>query len=620
VNYALERKSTPPNAGLSLAGGNRFDVSNGMTFGFLAALDYDDKWLTTEQQRTDYVVGGGGLVPQNDYTYYTTGRNIDLSGFFTMGADIGEHHSLAYNGMLLRSTTDLTQRISGFNKDADGGDVQFTEFARTERQLLANQLLGEHTIPKLWDMKWKWGFTRAKANTDIPDARSYRYDPDTLTPQTDDLIFSLRNDSNQRRWSELEDTSDSWNIDLVQPFPFWRDSDLSLRTGLSSVKKDRYSSIRRFAFQSRGSVSGNVELRRNLNPEDIIFDETIDPRGWQLGEATIPTDAYTADQTLDSWYAGLDFSFHDWLRLGGGVRQEASDQSVVTFDIFNEQGDPIVSELGTDDRFLSLSTTLVFGNHQIRGGYGETTNRPDFKELSPAVYKDPLLDRFIKGNPNLMPAYLKNYDLRWDWYFAQGEFVSLGAFYKAFTDPIENVILPGAAQITSFDNAETADNTGVEFEIYKTMDFIGRLWGAREWWGKWYVNANYSWIKSNIQLSEQNSAVQTSSSRPLQGQSPYVLNFQLGYDDPDRGINTALLYNIFGEYIVDVGTNGAPDIYSQPRGVLDFVYAQKFAGHWKFKFRARNLLDAEVELTQGDRTRRSFGVGREYSAAIEWSF
>jgi hypothetical protein len=99
-----------------------------------------------------------------------------------------------------------------------------------------------------------------------------------------------------------------------------------------------------------------------------------------------------------------------------------------------------------------------------------------------------------------------------------------------------------------------------------------------------------------------------------------VWNFQVGYDDLDRGISTALLFNIFGESIVDVGTNGAPDIYQQPRAVLDFVWSNTFGEHWKFKFRARNLLDAEVEITQGDKTRRSFSVGREYQAAIEWSF
>ena len=175
---------------------------------------------------------------------------------------------------------------------------------------------------------------------------------------------------------------------------------------------------------------------------------------------------------------------------------------------------------------------------------------------------------------------------------------------------------PTAEEIREFCTA----NFGVEFELYTDLDFIGRWWGEESWWEKWYVNTNYAWIDSTIELSERDSAVLTSASRPLQGQSPYVWNFQLGYDDLDRGINMALLYNVFGKRIVDVGTNGAPDIYSQPRPILDFVYSHSFKDNWKFKFRARNLLDAEVELTQGDQTTRSFTVGREYTVALEWSY
>ena len=152
---------------------------------------------------------------------------------------------------------------------------------------------------------------------------------------------------------------------------------------------------------------------------------------WLGLAVAIATDAYTADQTIDSSYFAVNWGLDDWLRLGGGFRNERSSQSVTTFDQFSPDRNPIESELKTRDLFPSLSATLVFGDHQVRAGYGETTNRPDFKELSPAIYKDPLLDRFIKGNPNLIPAYLTNYDVRWDWYFDQGEFVSLGDFYKA---------------------------------------------------------------------------------------------------------------------------------------------------------------------------------------------
>ncbi|MSQ99526.1 MAG: TonB-dependent receptor [Xanthomonadales bacterium] len=241
------------------------------------------------------------------------------------------------------------------------------------------------------------------------------------------------------------------------------------------------------------------------------------------------------------------------------------------------------------------------------------------RSLSPSLFKDPILDRIVIGNPDLVAAYLENYDLRWDYYFDQEEFVSLGVFYKQFTNPIETVILAGAEQITTFDNAQAADNAGIEFEMYTDLEFFKRWWSGTDIWKKLYVNTNFSWIKSSITLSEDNAAVQTSSSRPLQGQSPYVLNFQLGYDDPDRGTNASLLYNVFGERIVDVGTNGAPDVYEQPRPQLDFIYSQFFHENWRVKCQAKNLLNPEVELTQGDKTRLTFDVGREYTISLQWS-
>jgi hypothetical protein len=42
--------------------------------GFLAAMNYEEQWLSTVAQRTDYVVSGGELSPQNDFTYDSTLR------------------------------------------------------------------------------------------------------------------------------------------------------------------------------------------------------------------------------------------------------------------------------------------------------------------------------------------------------------------------------------------------------------------------------------------------------------------------------------------------------------------------------------------------------------------
>ena len=97
-------------------------------------------------------------------------------------------------------------------------------------------------------------------------------------------------------------------------------------------------------------------------------------------------------------------------------------------------------------------------------------------------------------------------------------------------------------------------------------------------------------------------------------------NFQLGYDDAENGINASILYNVFGERIVDVGTNGAPDIYEQPRPQLDFIYSQVFHDNWRVKFQAQEPAEPRDELTQGDETRLEFEIGREYSVSLEWAY
>jgi len=580
-----------------------------------------DKWRTYNERQTDYTNSGDGtLQSENDYIYNTTKREIGLSGYFTVGLQVGENNTLTYDWMLLRDTSDKAQIQQGFNKDTDGGDVKFTELEWIERQMQANQLLGEHTLPLLGNLKFDWQLTQAKAKSDAPDTRRYRYDPDTLTPQQDDFIFSLRNDSNQRRWSKLGDHSDSYDVNAIFPVKLWKRVTVDVSAGFSHVKKSRDSAVRRFSFKSSGSISGNIELRRHQSLEDVITADTVDPQGWQLVEVTIPTDAYTAKQVIDAWHTGLDFHFGDVFRLSTGFDNEKSDQSVSTFNLFDPERNPVNSSLNTKDSFPFVSASLILGSHQIRAGYAETTNRPDFKELAESFFKDPVLDRLVQGNPDLVPAKISHYDLRWDYYFNPSEFISLGAFYKEFRHPIESVILASPeAKLSSFDNAEVAKNFGAEFELYETLGFLNDWWGWGSLLENFHINTNFAWIKSDITLSKDNAAVQTSLSRPLQGQSPYVWNFQIGYDDEARGINSALLFRVSGKRITDVGINGSPDIYEQPRPSLDFIYSQTFRC-LKLKLKAENLLDPKYELTQGPETTRVSKAGRVYRAALEYTF
>ena len=106
---------------------------------------------------------------------------------------------------------------------------------------------------------------------------------------------------------------------------------------------------------------------------------------------------------------------------------------------------------------------------QLRFGYSETINRPDSRELSPArfIRED---GRTEEGNPNLQFAEIKNYDIRYEWYFGDSDSVTVGVFYKT-SQIVEYSIasIGGEGQLDTVANADEAELTGIEVEIEKQI-------------------------------------------------------------------------------------------------------------------------------------------------------
>lgn len=606
-DYDLRYSTLDPNMGLDLAGGMRFELDSGAVWGFSSALEYGSDYENREEIRRSYVSSGDNLVLESEELSDTTKRNINASLFTTLGAELNENHTVSSNLMWLRSTENFNEIAEGFNEDL-GNSRRIYELRWTERDLESFQFSGAHTYPALNDLALDWQYTDSTANFDEPDNRIYRYD------QRDegDFVFSTRNDSNSRVWRGLTDMSKNIRYDLTWPLSFGGHHDLLFNFGQNWVNKDRDSEIRRFVFEDRGSLTNEANSSDPLS--QILNPDFIAPNGYQLIEVTRSTDNYFAALDIKASYFSLDYAFKENFRVTAGVREERFDQSVTTFQLFDPDSSPVVSGLSDSDYFPALSSTFVWGKHQFRMNYSETAARPDFKELSPAQFKDPVFNRNVIGNPDLEVGKIKHYDLRWDLYFSAGEFVSLSFFYKEFIKPIEMIILPGAAGIISFENADFAENSGVELEFYKDFSFI------RESWSDYYLSANFAYIDSEITLSTERPGSQTNNTRPLQGQSPFVANIQLGYDNKDKGINASLLYNIFGERISEAGTSGSPDVYEQPFRQLDFVYSQKFADRWKISFKAKNLLDDDVEFLQGDVITRQYSKGRTFGLGLSYDF
>jgi outer membrane receptor protein involved in Fe transport len=184
--------------------------------------------------------------------------------------------------------------------------------------------------------------------------------------------------------------------------------------------------------------------------------------------------------------------------------------------------------------------------------------------------------------------------------------VAASVFYKRFIAPIEAVI--NANNDVLYQNVDAAQSYGAELEARFALPL-----GFR-------VGANLSLIRSRVDFDSEEAGAQTSPSRPLQGQSPYVGNVELGYTFVPWKSDLTLLYNVLGERISEAGIRGSPDVYEQPFHRLDFTYSQKLPESLLLKLSAINMLNQRVQFKQGEVEVLGYDPGVAFLASMEWSF
>ncbi len=607
--YGARQQRIGPNGGFSLALGNGYPLNDDIRLGVIAAIRYNQNWDSRKETRNTYSASNSGLTRVGNLDVDSTERSIDASAFVGLGLDIGKYQRIGLTLMQLRQTDDRARISDGL---VDSVESRFYELKWIENQLAAAQLTGKHMFPALHDLDVDWQYTKARANRDVPDQRSYRYD------YSGDLLeYSRRSDANASSYGRLEDNQDDVGFKATLPFYFDSGASLALSAGVGRTTRDRDSSIRTFSLQLASGSPLNAEPGFfSQSIDDILSAANIRPDGFALREVTRPTDNYFARQTINSGFFNADLNLGTW-RFIAGARREKNDQSVTTFDVGNSNFDPIVSGIQASDWLPAAGITWAYSdNAQLRLGFSRTLSRPDFRELSPAPFTDPELDIDTIGNPDLKTTQLRNLDLRWEYYFSGLDSVSISAFQKKFENPIEKLRVPGSTPLLELANAKSANNLGVEFDVQKDLGFISERW-LKNWnLSAYRLGFNYARIRSDITLDAVSAGFQTNQSRPMQGQSPYVANVQFGYSG--ETVEANLLFNRFGRRISEVGVQGQPDIYEESFSSLDFLWRHQLSGDLRVTLRLRNLLDPQVQFSQGGLDTRTYRRGREALVSLEW--
>ena len=615
-NYATETKKLPPDFGLKLNFANRDEMyGSNWGWGYNFSFNYKNEWRQRVEERTSFSLDGqGGLVAADTTTREKTGNNIDLGAMLNLSAEIGGNHILESNTLITRNTTDTVFRDNSFLSENEL-NVRDTTLEWVERELINQQFNGKHTFYSLNDLKIDWHVAYSTANRYEPDTRFYRYE------RQDDgrFSFSQEGQSNERTFETLDDEIISTGIDFTLPVYELFSRPAKLKAGFAFKENNRESSFVRFRFLTDWS-NNNLDpgILYAENPEGILNEENIDPDGYVLRNTTLPTDNYNASQEIASTYLMGEFSLSDSFSFMAGARAEDNNQSVTTFQLTSPEDSTSVIISETDIMPAINATWAYSKDSQLRFAYSETVNRPDSKELSEAPYVDAETRDIVIGNPNLVKANISSVDIRWEKYFSKFENISVAVFYKEFEAPIERVIRLGAGGINTFDNAESAENLGVEFQ---SRFWLSRFFGKAA--SNLYMDTNFALIDSNVVLGDAG-AQQTNNERALQGQSPWAVNLSLNYENLINEVKSALLFNMSGKRIVNVGTGGLPDAYENPVPVLDFIYSRSLTqGHedkWGIKIKIQNILDKEIETTRGGEVEKTYRAGVTFELALKYSW
>jgi outer membrane receptor protein involved in Fe transport len=270
---------------------------------------------------------------------------------------------------------------------------------------------------------------------------------------------------------------------------------------------------------------------------------------------------YVANTIMNAGFLQFDNPIGEKFRAVWGVRVESFDQLVGSV----RKSDPRhVNTLVTD--FLpGLNLTYKLNNQtNFRFSAGQTVIRPEFRELSPFAFYDFELGAQVVGNKAAQRTKVTNVDVRYELYPKAGELFTIGAYFKHFDKPIEyyfNRTGPGTNTFNIL-NTQEAVAYGAEIEFRKKLDFIKAF-------KNFTLTGNLSYIYSKVNDSTGNI------NRPLQGQSPYLINFGINYDLEKSGFSATLLFNQIGRRILFVGNEAISDIWEAPRPLLDLQLAKK---------------------------------------------
>lgn len=611
-------KTSPLNHGLNFSIGDRYKLF-GKDLGFTLGINYSRNFNHYENATVATYINNNStqLFDYQDLTETRSVENPHLGALFNLSYKLSNNNVINAN-VIFNNDADLTSlsqtgRYLGQVSDATAS-FNTNAISFTQRQFTTYQLGGRHVIPGLKNVEIEWQGTASKSFQKEPDLRYFAY---TVAPDEEGVQQYYINNSEiafpYHFFRDLQDDQLQGKIDITIPFLTRGKQGSSNQIKLGGLYSSTQREFEEYRYQMNNngipsnraftSFGGKFEdffNDNNFGIIDTVFNNDGSVQryttGWHYINQINNRNFYTGDQTIIAAYLMAIYNLTPRLKFVGGLRMETTDMSVISRDVNVPEG-----KIDLTDYPYSASLIYTLSERaNLRLAATQTLARPNLRELAPFEQFDTKNGFFSLGNPDLQRTLIQNYDLRYELYPRSGELLAISAFYKQFDNAIVRAFVPQATiPELKYINVKDAEVYGVEVEFRKQLNVISP---ALE---HFYFSTNFAIIQSSypipqdeIENSRNVDTTYTTTTRPFQGQAPFIANAILTYLDFEKGWESSIAFNVSGRKLYNIALRATPDVYEEPAPQLDFKISKRFGKNYSVAFTAKNILNPMFERTQ----------------------
>lgn len=595
--FNVNDANAPLNTSIGVLHSKKIKLENQRFFQYLVSLNTDNNFQVREGVDRFFNTAQGIY----DNNLYTTTNKFSTNSSFLTALNYGSNRlSLNMTAFYLKGTENMVQDQLGYTNSQATVNNTFIRLNQLQKtDFFTGQLFSSYKLTKDDAHSIKAGVSYSKTQYQLPDRKSFR------GARIDENTTSVNYSGNSLYRQYMDFDGDFFGSGMLEYNWKFGNEDLTKAHKLSLGYNGSFNKVisnSRFVV-SQNLASNNISF--NTNMPDATLANEIAAGNFTYREGSNATYKATMQEGVNAGYADLALRFNDKFSANIGTRLEQSER-LTRFRNPGSFDDPFQRVVKNNLNVLPAANLKysVTDKANFRLSASKTLTKPVIMEAFPLEFVNP--DATIEsGNPNIVNSSNYNFDAKYELFPTNKEMLAFTAFAKYIQNPIERLFLQtagsGGLQIT-YNNSKKAVLYGAEIE------FLLQLSRISESLSNFSMGFNTSLMYTQttidpVKNSAETAAIGDKNTRRLQGASPWLINADIKHETSftKKWKSTmTVAYNIYGERIYAVGTNGLDNYYEKPFGKLDFIWNNKISKKWDLKFVVENILNPTYRIDLGD--------------------